>query len=262
MDHVLEAAIYRRDGAMLQLLHGRMDFERSKVVRVIHGRRSLVGDGQSSNALEILHLFRIYYRARNRSQPALLEALCAMFSACLAEPYRNMETSHSVRLPYRLGHEQADSSLPLAWVAQFLVPLVDDAALEGGRSGRYMGSSAASELILYVWSVVQRCILPTLLISTSPRGPRIPASQRQLHFSNSPNLLPALLMSTSPRGYGVPPSARPMRISDSPDVLVYDSSTRRGWLVDGASVLLHLVRRYLSSSDAASRIAMLEKHEP
>jgi hypothetical protein len=163
MDHVLEAAIYRRDSTMLQLLHGKMDFERSNVVRVIHGRRNVMEVGPTSNALEVSHLFRIYYRARNRSQPALFEAFCAVFRGCLAEPFRNAKTCHTVQLPYQLGHEQAGSNVFLACVAQALAPLFDDEAAESDQSRRYMGAVAASIMTLHILNVAHSCSSPNVL---------------------------------------------------------------------------------------------------
>ena len=180
MDHVLEAAIYRRDSAILQLLHGRMNLERRSIVEVIHGRRNLVEVGQTSNALEVLHLFRIYYRARNRSQPAVFEAFCAVFRGCLAEPFRNLESSHAVQIPYQLGHDQAESNVFLSWVAQALAPLFDEAAVEGGQSRRYTGAVAASAMTLHILSVVQHFKLPALLTSTSSRTLGFPVFQRRL----------------------------------------------------------------------------------
>jgi hypothetical protein len=77
MGHALEAAIYRRDDATMQLLHERMDSERRELVQILHATNdlSVFGADYGTSASSAMNSFRVYYQARNRSGPALLDTM-------------------------------------------------------------------------------------------------------------------------------------------------------------------------------------------
>jgi hypothetical protein len=76
--HVLEAAIYRRDSAILQLLHDRMNNERKDVIRMLHGATDH-GAVDANCVPGALHSFRVYYQTRDRNGPALLDTIHAAY---------------------------------------------------------------------------------------------------------------------------------------------------------------------------------------
>jgi hypothetical protein len=90
MDCVLEAAIYKGDGAMIQLLHDRMSSEKRDVVRVMHAGNDLsaIRFGQGDSVFEALDSFRTYYRIRDRREPALLETIHWLYKDHLKAPVR------------------------------------------------------------------------------------------------------------------------------------------------------------------------------
>lgn len=90
MDCVLEAAIYKSNGPMIQLLNDRMGSEKRDVVRIMHAGNDLsaVKFDQEDSVFEALDSFRTYYRFRDRREPALLETIQWLYKDHLEAPFR------------------------------------------------------------------------------------------------------------------------------------------------------------------------------
>jgi hypothetical protein len=78
MDHVLEAAIYRHDGGVIQLLHERMRPAKRMIIRALYAANDHHADkaGWENGMFRALHSFRMYYQARERHEPAVLDKIC------------------------------------------------------------------------------------------------------------------------------------------------------------------------------------------
>jgi ankyrin repeat protein len=147
LSHVLEAAIYRRDSTILQLLHGRMGIERRGLVQIIHGAhsQSVLGAEHRLSVPAALQSFRVYYQARHRSGPALFDALHAAFEDRL----------HS---PCRMVHQAPHASLSELWTK-----------LRAPKTSMHLYSTAGIDTIASVVSVLERyaSALPTLVRESS-----------------------------------------------------------------------------------------------
>jgi hypothetical protein len=78
MDRVLEAAIYRHDGGVIRLLYERMRPAKRMIVRALYAANDHNADKVSwkSGMFKALHSFRMYYQARERHEPAVLDRIC------------------------------------------------------------------------------------------------------------------------------------------------------------------------------------------
>ena len=91
MGYVLEAAIYRRDNALMKVLYDKLTPERRDIIRIMN---PMYDRDDFNSVSKALHSFRIYYQHRGRyrtTQFALLEKIHSIYKDLIDEPYRLTE---------------------------------------------------------------------------------------------------------------------------------------------------------------------------
>lgn len=99
MDCVLEAAIYRHDGGMIQLLYERMHPVKRMIVRALYAAHDhyAARAERESGTFRALHSFRLYYQTRERCEP-VLDRICKAHEDHIRGMLRSANISENPRV--------------------------------------------------------------------------------------------------------------------------------------------------------------------